>query len=142
MIYSLNCTCRKLRGRVDLKVKKELIARIVEYDILTDKLQAIVSWIAVAVLIIVLAAWPTTIVNYMVNPELYGVTSIGSSLLFTVLALLAGYAAYALPRTTTPAKSRSLKRVSHREKPKIVAACLSASLAVLAYLVFALTTLL
>jgi len=141
MIYSLNYTCRELRGRVNLKVKKELIARIVEYDVLTDKLQAIVSWIAVAVLIIVLAAWPTTIANYMVNPALYGIASIGSSLLFTVLALLTGYAAYILPRTATPVKSRSSKRVGQREKPKIVAACLSASLAVLTYLVFALTTL-
>jgi len=141
MIYSLNYMRRELCGRVVLKIKKELIARIVEYDVLTDKLQATVSWIVVAVLIIVLAAWPTTIANYMVNPALYGVAGIGSSLLFTVLALLAGYAAYTLPRATTPAKSRSLKRVSHREKPKIVAACVSASLAVLVYLVFALTTL-
>jgi len=141
MIYSLNYAHRELCGRVVLKVKKELIARVVEYDVLTDKLQATLSWIAVAILIIVLAAWPTTIANYVVNPALYGVAGIGSSLLFTVLALLAGYAAYTLPRTATPAKSRSSKRVSQRGKSKIVAACFTVSLAVLAYLVFALTTL-
>ena len=124
-----------------MRVKRELLAHLLEYGYLAEKATGVLIVIGFIVLLIVLPAWPVTVINYIRNPVVYGLTSLGNAILYTSLIIASGLTAYLLPHFAPLLKPHSFKEVKDR-RTRILYLSITAiilSITVLVYFLFALT---
>jgi len=123
-----------------LSFRKELLAHLIEYDYLLEKL-SLLAIVAVAVaLIVVIPSWPTAIVNYIVNSSIYGLASLGSPLVLTLLMAVSGYAEYTATYRVVQTKPRGPREKGKgRVERGILASSLLIALTIFAYTIIALT---
>lgn len=127
---------------INLKIKKERFANLVEYGYFIEKITVLILLVASIIILVIIPAWPITLINYIQNPSIAGQYSLGISILATTLILLSSIAAFLIPYFTPLLKTRSFKEIRDtrtRNLYLIVIATLL-SITIIVYLLAALTT--
>lgn len=126
-----------------MKVKRELMAHLFDYGYLTEKVVSILIILVSALVLIVVPAWPNTVLNYMESPDILGIYSLGHSILTTTLLVISSLAAYLVPHLSQSSRARGSKEARGSRTRSLYLSAASALLTVttLIYLLFALTTL-
>ncbi len=124
-----------------MRIKRELIGHLMEYGYLAEKTTSILIALGFVLILMIIPAWPITIINYIRNPAIFGLTSLGNSILTTVLIISTGFIAYLLPHFTPLLRPHGFKEVRDRRMRIMYVTLVSVimSITVLAYLLFALT---
>uniref|UniRef100_A0A7C4HCY6 Uncharacterized protein n=1 Tax=Staphylothermus marinus TaxID=2280 RepID=A0A7C4HCY6_STAMA len=125
-----------------MKIKKERFANLIEYGYFTDKTISLLLIIVSLTLVIIIAAWPTTIIDYLENPSIAGQYSLGVSILTTTLILLSSIVAFLIPYFTPLFKTRSFREIRDTRTKNLYLFSTAAllSTAIIVYLLAALTT--
>lgn len=124
-----------------MRIKRELLAYLLEYEYLAEKIVKIIVVASFILLLIILPAWPVTIINYIRNPAIYGLTSLGNALLYTSLALASGLTAYLIPHFAPLMKPHGFRTMKDQRTRILYLSIISIilSITVLIYFLSALT---
>ncbi len=127
-----------------MRIKKELISHLIEYGYLIEKTTTLLIVIGFIVITIIIPAWPSTFINYMRNPTVYGLPSLGNALLTSILLIITGLTAYLIPHFTPLMKPHGFREIHDKRTRNLYLAIISVTLSVtiLVYLLFALTLIL
>ena len=124
-----------------MRVKRELLGHLMEYGYIAEKTTSLLIILSFIVIILIIPAWPVTVINYIRNPAVYGLTSLGNSILTTVLIIASGFTAYLLPHFAPILKPHGFKEVRDKRLRLMYVSIISIilSITVLIYLLFGLT---
>jgi len=124
-----------------LKIKREIVSHLIEYGYLAEKTTGTMLLIATILVIVIIPAWPTALINYIRSPAVYGLSSLGNSILITTLLIAAGFTAYLIPHFAPIMKPHGF-REARDVRTKILYSTLIASIVsitILIYLIASLT---
>ena len=126
-----------------MRVKKEHLSHLFEYGYINDKLVQVLNILISIIIAVIVPAWPITVVNYIRNPAVYGLTALGTSILMTIILLITGFTAFIIPHFTPSMKTGRFKELRDERTKMLYLSIISAILliAVLTYLLFSLTLL-
>lgn len=117
------------------RIKKELLGHLLEYGYVIEKVSTLILAIVFLITIIVIPNWYRTFLNYSLNPQLYGVRYIGTSILITVLMLVNAFIAYLIPHFAPSLRPRGFRMLKDRRTLSIYLALIASllSLSILSY---------
>lgn len=117
------------------RIKKELLGHLLEYGYVIEKMSTLILAMALLVLIIIIPNWYRTMLNYSINPQVYGIRYIGTSILIMVLMLINAFVAYLIPYFAPSLRPRGFRGIRDKRTLSIYLALIAIllSLSILSY---------